>query len=391
MPYFSYVAVGRDGKTFEGREYADSRAAFESRLKGRRQVLVKCRELRRRTVSTSLTTRLIAQLSRLVASGVVIERSLQIIGEDTDDATLAALADQLRGSIKRGQSLSQAFAEAGQFDPLLVPLVRAGEASGRLGEILASLQVYFDRKQKLRQEITASLAYPAILMFASLASLVGLGLYIVPIFRDLFADRMDELPAVTRLLFAVSDFLVAWGQYLAIGIVAAAAAASLAHRRSELVRRSLDRFALHLPLAGDFIAKVQAANITGTLGVLISNGVALALALELALATAKNSSIRGGLERTVSDVRKGKRLVAALDSVPKFPKLAKRLIAVGDETGELGPMSVRAAELLREDIQSRLKAAVSLLEPAIILFMGASVGFVVIAMLLAVYSLSAIG
>jgi type II secretory pathway component PulF len=390
MPYYAYTAIGRDGKSLEGREYADNRTALEGRVKSRRLVLVKCQEVRRRIISAGLTTRFVGQLARLVSSGVIIERSLQIIGEDTEEAAITQLAGQLRQSIKRGLTLSQAFAEAGQFDPLLVPLVRAGEASGQLPQILLSLQHYFERQQKLRGDIAASLAYPAILLFAAVLSLIGLGIYVIPIFRDLFADRLGALPAATRLLFTISDLLTHYGQYVLTVLVIAVAGLYLAHGRTPAVRRSIDRIVLETPWLGNFIAKAQSANILSVLGVLLSNGVALALALELALATARNSVIRAGLEQTLIGVRKGRRLVAALDSVPKFPKLGKRLLAVGDETGDLGGMSTNAAEILRDEIQARLKAAVSLLEPAIILFMGATVGFVVISMLLGVYSLSSL-
>lgn len=391
MPQFRYVAVGRDGKRQEGREVADNRAALEHKLKSRRLVLVEAREIKAKRIATTVAIAFIAQLAELSANGVVLDRALQIISDHAENKTVAALAAQLRQSVKRGQSLSQAMAEVGQFDPLLIPLLRAGEVSGQMDVILTNLQEHYRRKQKLNREIAASLTYPAVLAVACVASVVGLGLYIIPVFRGLFEDRMETLPASTRMIFWLSDALIHHGLTAVTVIALAFGAAVVAWRRSPVLQVGVDRGLLGLPGLGGFLGKVQAANILAVLGVLLSNGVSLAPAMELAIGVARNRVIRAGLERTLNDVRRGKRFTAALEHVAGFPRTALQMVSVGEETGRLAEICRRTALSLQDDIQTRLKSMVSLLEPVLILVMGGTVGFVVVSMLLAVYSMSNIG
>jgi type II secretory pathway component PulF len=151
MPQFSFIAVGRDGKRRAGEEFADNRRSLELLLKDRKLLLVDCKTLVPRRVAPGVQLRLMTQLSQLIRGGLTSERSLQIISEHADDKRVAELARGLRQGIKRGQSLSQALAMIGQFDPLLVPLVRAGEASGRMPEILTTLATNLQARQKLRR------------------------------------------------------------------------------------------------------------------------------------------------------------------------------------------------------------------------------------------------
>lgn len=391
MAYFQFTAVGRDGKRQEGREFADTRQALEQKLKGKRLVLVEAKEIKAKRVANAIAIGFIAQLAELVANGVVLDRALQIITENAEAKKVAELAAQLRQGIKRGQALSQAMNEAGQFDPLLIPLLRAGEVSGQMDVILTNLQEHYRRKQKLNREIAASLTYPAVLAVACVASIVGLGIYVIPVFSGLFEDRMATLPASTRTIFWLSDAIIHHGLSFVAVLSTVLIAAVLAWRRSRPLQIALDRSLLTLPTLGAFLGKVQAANILAVLGVLLSNGVSLAPAMELAVGVARNRVVRSGLEQALNDVRRGKRFTAALERVAAFPRSALQMVSVGEETGRLAEICTRTALSLQDDIQTRLKSMVALLEPVLILVMGGTVGFVVVSMLLAVYSMSNIG
>lgn len=391
MAQYHFVAVGRDGKRQEGRDFADNRQALEHKLRGKRLVLVDAKEIKARRVGNGVAVAFIAQLAELAANGVVLDRALHIISEHADDKNVAALAAQLRQGVKRGQSLSQAMSEVGQFDPLLIPLLRAGEVSGQMDVILTNLQDHYRRKQKLNREIAASLTYPAVLAVACVASVVGLGVYIIPVFRGLFEDRMDTLPTSTRMIFWLSDALLHHGLTLVALLALAIGAMAMAWRRSGALQVSVDRSLLAAPGLGAFLGKMQAANILAVLGVLLSNGVSLAPAMELAIGVARNRVVRAGLEQTLNDVRRGKRFTAALEHVAAFPRAALQMVSVGEETGRLADICSRTAVSLQDDIQTRLKSLVALLEPVLILVMGGTVGFVVVSMLLAVYSMSNIG
>lgn len=185
MPYFQFTAYTREGQNFEGQEFAASKIELEKRLKARRLILVDCAETRPKAQRRKMLTAFIAQLSPLLNNGIVIDRALQIIAEDATDVKIMSFAQGLRDNVKRGQQLSQAMESAGVNDMLALSIIRAGEASGELPKVVQTLENYFTRQEKLRGEILSALFYPMILIFVSLTSIVLLGLYVIPTFKDL--------------------------------------------------------------------------------------------------------------------------------------------------------------------------------------------------------------
>lgn len=391
MPHYQFTAVGRDGQNQSGREFAESLRQLETKLKERRLILLKAQPVRSKTFSMTVTLSLISQLAKLLTNGVVLEQTLRIIAEHSQNRQTRQLAGQLSDGIKRGQTLSDALAEAGRFDQMLIPLVRAGETSGALARIMIILDEYYRQRLKVNREISASLAYPIVLMIACVLSLGGLGVYVIPVFKELFTEDMKAVPATTVAVFALSDAIVAHGRTAVLALLAAIGAATLAPRFSPAIAEWRDGIFLKLPMIGSFISKRSAANVTGVLGILLKSGLPLTRALELALDVVSNRRIRDGLERTLEEVRRGRRIATALAHVPAFPGEALQLIVVGEETGRLSDLCQSAADALNEETAARLKSMVALLGPALILVMGASVGFVVVSMLLAVYSLSGMG
>jgi len=388
MPHFAYTAVGHDGKKLAGHEFADNRRGLELSLKNRRLLLLDCKTVVPRRIPLSVTVSFITQLSQLAGGGMVVERSLQIIGETNEDKRVAELAQLLRQGIKRGQSLSQALAQVGEFDPLLVPLVRAGEASGRMPEILATLEKHFQARQKIRREILGNLTYPAVLVVANLLCIVGLGVKVIPVFKTLFEDRMDALPASTRFIFWLSDVLLVHGMLLLALSLGFTAAVMLAFRYSQGLRALIDRALLATPWLGRFLGKIQAANVTAVLGLLLVNGVPLVTAMELATDVVSNALLRSAMVEALNGIRRGRRVSSVFDAIKIFPKTVTSLITVGEETGTLGEKCVHVSENLRDQINVSLRALVALSEPVLILTMGALVAFVVMSMLVAVYSMT---
>jgi type II secretory pathway component PulF len=388
MPHFAYTAVGHDGKKLAGNEFADNRRSLELSLKNRRLLLVECKTVVPRRISLNVTVSFISQLSQLAGGGMVVERSLQIIGETNEDKRVAELAQLLRQGIKRGQSLSQALAQVGEFDPLLIPLVRAGEASGRMPEILGTLEKHFSARQKIRREILGNLTYPIVLVIANLLCIVGLGVKVIPVFKTLFEDRMDALPMSTHFIFWLSDFLLAHGMLLIALLLGSVAAIMLAVRYSEGVRASIDRLLLATPWIGRFLGKIQAANVTAVLGLLLVNGVPLVTAMELSTDVVSNSQLRRAMVEALNGIRRGRRVSTVFDAIAIFPKTVTSIITVGEETGTLGEKCVHVSENLRDQINVSLRALVALSEPVLILTMGALVAFVVMSMLVAVYSMT---
>lgn len=388
MPTFAYTAIARDGRTISAQVFAESRSSLAASLKRRQLLLQDCREIRAPAISASLTLALVSQLSGLVGNGVVVERALQIIAEDSNNPKLSALADLLRQGVKRGQPLSQALLEIGRCDPLLVPLLRAGEASGEMPRILAMLESHYEKRQKTKRAMIGGLAYPAILVLTNLLSIIGLGVYVIPVFKTIFEDRMQTLASSTRLIFWISDVLVAHGVLMVAVLGGFAVSSLLLMQRSDLARFEWDRLQLRLPLIGPFIGKTQATNVMAVLGLLLTVGVPLVPAMELAIEAVSNRPVRQAMGEALKQIRRGQRTSTALRDIPGFPKLVNRLVTVGEETGRLGDMCQKAAASLAEEADVQLRAMVTALEPILILLMGGVVSFVVLSMLLAVYSIS---
>jgi type II secretory pathway component PulF len=267
-------------------------------------------------------------------------------------------------------------------------MLRAGEATGQLAGMLRRLSDHFEQANDLRREVRASLAYPSILLVVSLLSLIGLALYVVPVFRELFEDNLADLPVGTRIVFGISDWLVQNGT-LAFGVSAAVLITLLlGFRHVPPLRDLAHRSMFALPLFGEIAALRQSASLTGVLGVLLSSGVPLVQAMQIAGETATNRYMRKLLARAHSEIRQGAPFTSAMNRVHVLPIVASRLMGIGDESGRLGPACSKASHLLEKTLRSRLKSLVALVEPITILTMGGVVGFVVVSMLLAVFGLT---
>ena len=388
MPEFHYTALSKTGGEVQGREFADSAEALKTLLKKRRLILVKAKARKASRVAKGTVARLIAELADLAESDVVLERALQVLSEDRRDPTVSSLSSALREELKSGNSLSQAFAKLGRIDPLVAPMLRAGEATGQLAGMLRRLSDHFEQANDLRREVRASLAYPSILLVVSLLSLIGLALYVVPVFRELFEDNLADLPVGTRIVFGISDWLVQNGT-LAFGVSAAVLITLLlGFRHVPPLRDLAHRSMFALPLFGEIAALRQSASLTGVLGVLLSSGVPLVQAMQIAGETATNRYMRKLLARAHSEIRQGAPFTSAMNRVHVLPIVASRLMGIGDESGRLGPACSKASHLLEKTLRSRLKSLVALVEPITILTMGGVVGFVVVSMLLAVFGLT---
>ncbi len=388
MPIYQFTAYARDGQKTQGREFAQNAAELERKLRSRKLILVESNEARVKSVRRQILAKLIAQLSPLLASGIVIDRALQIIADDGADKNLSDFAAQLREGVKRGEQLSQVLESAGAADRLAIAVIRAGEASGQLAEVLQTLEKYYDSVRKIKNDIQSALIYPATLVVLSLLSIVVLGVYVVPTFKNLFSDRMDFLPWNTRLIFAASDFLLVWGWLLLASLVVGGFLFAQYYMRSPTFKSWWAQKILYLPLIGGFLSKIYASQILSLLAVQLRNGVPLIAALELITRASGNALIQQRMADIQNEVRRGRNLSRAMGQFPNMPKLALRFLAIGEETGQLDAMAGKAGAQIADQISHRAKTVAAMLGPVIILVMGMMIAFIVISMLVAVYSLT---
>jgi general secretion pathway protein F len=389
VPEYEYRAIGRNGIEIAGHEQADSVEALTIALRKQQLTLLRAKTQKTSDISQSVVLPFVSELSPLINSGIPLDRALQIITEDSRDAKVSDLAGQLRKSIKRGESLSGALAQLGRFDPMLVALVQVGEASGKLQEVLGILERYYQDARKIRGDLVASLTYPAILALVALLSMIGLSLFVVPVFKDIFADDTTHvLPLGTRILFAISDFMIAYGWIAAFILAVIVTGVVMTVLRNDAANRKWHAMQLSLPLWGELQAKFAAFKLAKALSIMLTGGLPLPRSLEIARPLLTNRLQREGLEDCLSGLRKGEPIPQAINRIPAMPVQFSRYIKLGNETGALGSNLSKVADILQEDFKNRLQSMATILNPLIIVSMGGIVGFMVISILLAVFSLS---
>ena len=333
----------------------------------------------------ALVTRQFATLAR---AGLTIEECLNVLIEQTESAGARTLFAAVRARVLEGQSLSNGLAAfPGSFPPIYRALIEAGEQSGRLGDVLERLADYTENRESLRDKVRLAFIYPVFVTVVAFAVVGLLLVYVVPQVTRVFSNLGQTLPLVTRILIAMSDFARASGAFWLAGLAVAFFAGRFLLRDEER-RRRWHGWLLRLPLAGRLIRGVNAARFADTLGLLTASGVPLLTSLQPAAAVVTNLPMRAAVDEAVRRVREGESLAPALGAAKLFPPLVIHLIASGEATGRLDTMLARAAEAQARELENWTRGLTALLEPLLILAMGAIVLFVVVAILLPIFEMN---
>lgn len=327
----------------------------------------------------SLVTR---QMATLLDSGLTIEQTLAALIEEAEAPMTREVLTGVKAEIMAGASLATALGSyARSFPEFYRALVRGGEESGALPTVLQHLADYLDARQALRQKTGLALLYPVLVAVVALAIVTGLLVYVVPQVVQVFQQSRQSLPLLTRALIALSDFLRAAWPYLAAAAAALAVAAHLLLRRPG-PRRRWHALLLGLPWLGPLIRGADTSRFASTLAILVAGGVPLLGALASAASGMGNVVMREAVERAIGRVREGVSLTRALGEARVFPPLLVHLVASGEMSGKLEQMLNRAARLESQALERRLAVFLTLLEPVMILVMGAAVLLIVLAILL---------
>ncbi len=342
----------------------------------------------RRWVSFQDLTIMTRQLASLVGGGLTLMQSIEALIEHTENETLVTTLQQIREELRGGGTFAEALEKHPRiFSPLYVSIVRAGEASGELSRVLNWLADYMEREQNRRTQIRSALAYPILLTLVMIAALTFLLVFLVPRYAALFAEMGQSLPLPTQILLAVSGFIVKWW-WAIVGLIAALIYAYRLARKTPKGRFVTDAWKLRLPIFGKLHLKAAIGRLSRALSVLLMGGVPVLEALEVARDVVGNEVLARALDEVRQRVREGERVADHLRRVGVFPPLFTRLVAVGEEAGNLPQSLTTVADTLDLEVDSSLKALVSLLEPALILMLGLVVGFVIISLLMAVFQLN---
>jgi general secretion pathway protein F len=342
----------------------------------------------RATLSVAELSLFTRQLATLIQSSLPIADALTAIAQQSEKAQTKALVSSLRSAVLEGRSLAAAMAQYPRaFPSMYRATVAAGEHTGRIDLVLTKLADYTESSHRSRQKVQLALIYPSVLLGLAVLVVAGLLTYIVPDVVSVFANEGQQLPPLTQAMLDASDFLVAYGLWMIIGI-AGLVFLVRALLRDETRRERADGWILRMPLAGRMSLTANSARFAGTLSTLVSSGVPLVDALDIAAAVLTNTCLKRVVGEAAGQVREGSSLKAALERSGRFPPMMIYMIASGEQSGELERMLGRVADSQQLDLDNRIATMLGLLEPAVLLFMGVAVLCIVVAILQPIFSLN---
>ena len=399
---FHFRAVTADGKSRAGTLSAETErlAAQELRRQGLLPVYVGSRPPQRRGEWKLPRLKFgrrrdvlffTQEIATLLTAGIPLDRALSITSELTEREEFRASVNDVLRALRGGRSFGDALAaRPDYFSDIYVNMVRAGEASGSLAPIFERLSEYERTRDELRGYIISAMVYPALLSVVGMGSITLLLYFVVPRFASVFAESHMKIPLPTQILLQTSEIVKAYGLWVLLALAAAVSALRF-HIGTTAGRLWWDGFKLRIPMFGDVIRKAQSAQFARAMGTLISNGVPLVQTLTISRAIMTNRRMSDALEIVAQGIKRGEGVSTPLTRSGQFPLLLSHLIAVGEETGRLDAMFLRAADIYDADTRSAIKRFTSLFEPLIILFMGVVIGSLILSLMMAITSLNDVG
>jgi len=330
------------------------------------------------------------QFSTMIDAGLPLVQCLEILANQTENKTLAKTIGMVRADVESGSTYADALRKFPKvFDDLYVNMVAAGEAGGILDTILNRLAKHIEKAMKLKKEITTAMVYPGVIIGVAVVVISVLMVWVIPIFASMFTDFGGVLPLPTRIVVGASDFMK-HNILLIIGAVIALAYGLKWYYGTTGGRRTIDRFALKVPVVGDLIRKAAVAKFTRTLGTLIASGVPILEGLSIVAKTSGNKTVEDALISARQSISEGKTVSEPLGQSKVFPPMVIQMIAVGETTGALDAMLSKIADFYDDEVESAVAALTSLLEPMLMVFLGTVIGFIVIAMYLPIFQMGTV-
>lgn len=331
------------------------------------------------------------QLATMLQAGIPLVQAFEIVGAGHDNPAVQKLILSIKADLEGGTALAEALGKHPlYFDDLYVNLVEVGEHSGSLDALLDKVATYKEKTEAIKKKIKKALFYPAAVVVVAIIVTVILLLFVIPQFEDLFKGFGADLPAFTRMVIDLSNFMQERGWILLVLLVAGVWGFLEAKKRSRRMREGLDRVTLKLPIVGPIMVKAAIARFARTLSTMFSAGVPLVEALESVAGATGNIVYEKGVMDMKEEVATGQRLQRAMENTGLFPNMVVQMIAVGEESGSLDAMSAKVADFYEADVDNAVDAMSSLLEPMIMAILGVLVGGLVVAMYLPIFKMGAV-
>jgi general secretion pathway protein F len=393
MAVFSYVATTMDGTMVEGVIEAPAQDIAIDRLKNSGVIPIKVvaprQSFRKRFTLRSSKADLLTfttELSVLLSAGLPLDRGLNVLSETSENKEMKGIVQSILRSIREGSSFSESLKKHPKvFPTLYVNMIKAGEAGGVLATVLDKLNEFLESTKELKDNVISAMIYPAILGITGGFSIIILLTFVIPKFTAIFSEIGGSLPVTTQILLAVSNGLRTYW-WIALSILVVAFVAFRAYVCSAAGRYKWD--VVKLKLMEDVVRKLETARFCRTLGTLLKSGVSVLVALNNSKDVISNQVIASRIDAVLKGVKEGKGIAGPLSEAKVLPPLALSMMKVGEETGQLDSMLIKVANAYEKSLREAVKRFISILEPAIILGMGLVIGFIVISLLVAIFSIT---
>jgi type IV pilus assembly protein PilC len=397
---YTYSVRDRAGKLISGTIDAESSAAVATRLKAMGYAPVRINEqnagLKKEIklpgfgggkVKLKDLAVFARQFATMINSGLSLLRALTILTEQTDNKVLAGVIGDVRNEVETGSSLSSAMGKHPKvFPPLMVNMTKAGEVGGFLDSVLLQVAANYESEVRLRGKIKAAMTYPVVVLCIAMLAVIGMLLFIVPTFANMFKDLGGTLPAPTRLLVTASHILKFGFPFLIAGGIGGLIVWNKV-KRTEQVRNVVDPMKLKLPVFGALFQKVALSRFSRNLGTMMHSGVPILQALDIVADTTGNVVLARAVRDVQDSVRQGESITAPLKRHEVFPPMVVQMMAVGEDTGALDDMLHKISEFYDQEVEATTEALTSLIEPLMIALLGGIVGSMIIALYMPIFKI----
>ncbi len=397
MPVFKYKAINNQGNTVDGTVDAESVKTANDKLKRDGFYPSSIDEIQKEqggkfslfqgvsTAELAISTR---QFSTLISAGLPLEASLATLSEQTEDKKLSQVLSQVREKVSEGGSLANSLKDhKNVFSDIYISIVGAGEASGNLDVVLLRLADFLEKQASLRSKVRSAFVYPIFMFIIGSGVLAFMMTFVIPKITKIFEESQKALPYSTVILINTSNFITEY-YYLIFIFLVGLAYILLRYIKTDKGKEQKDRLSLKIPIFGKINRMVILARVTRTLGTLLSSGIPLLDALRIGGEVSGNQVYINSLQNVSENVKEGTSLARPLEQSGVFPPMMTRMIAVGEQTGELEEMLNKVADSYDQQVETTLSALTSLLEPIMIVVMGGIVGFIVFAILLPIFDIT---
>jgi len=393
---FKWTGKTPDGRTVKGEFTANSPEEVKAYLRKQRIIPRSVTQKPKPLFSSLLSGRIkekdlvifTRQFATMIGAGLPLVQALDILARQTENKAFAKKIEEIKIDVEGGSTFADALKRHPKvFSDLYANMVAAGEAGGILDTILVRLATYIEKAQKLKRKVKGAMIYPAVVISVAILVIVIIMVFVVPTFAKMFTQLGGVLPAPTRIIIGVSHFLGGTGGLVILASLISSAVFILQIRRTQKGRYITDRIMLRMPVIGILLKKVAVAKFTRTLGTLVSSGVPILDGLNITAKTAGNRVIEKAVYTVRQGVAEGKTLAEPLTETRVFPPMVIQMIAVGESTGALDSMLEKIADFYDEEVDNAVANLTSMIEPALMVFLGGTIGFIVISMYLPIFKL----